>query len=52
MLTFKTYYIMKHILQIVATETGPSRQSASADVIVNLLDLNDNAPVFDRAEYR
>ena len=38
--------------QIVATETGPGRQSASADVIVNILDLNDNAPEFDRAEYR
>ena len=38
--------------QIIATETGPGRQSASADVIVNILDLNDNPPVFDRAEYR
>ena len=38
--------------QIIATETGPSRQSASADVIVNILDLNDNVPVFEKAEYR
>ena len=39
-------------LQIIATETGPGRQSTSADVIVNVLDINDNPPVFSQQEYR
>ena len=39
-------------LQIIATETGPGRQSTSADVIVNILDINDNPPVFSQQEYR
>ena len=38
--------------QIIATETGPTRQSTSADVIVNVLDINDNHPVFSQPEYR
>ena len=38
--------------KIVATETGPSRQSTLADVIVNIIDVNDNSPVFDQDEYR
>ena len=38
--------------QIIATETGPNKQSASADVIVNVLDLNDNVPIFDQDEYK
>ena len=39
-------------LQIIATETGPGRQSTSADVIVNVVDINDNPPVFSKQEYR
>ena len=46
--------VIKNLLsfQIIATETGPSKQSTSADVIVNVLDINDNPPVFSQQEYR
>ena len=39
------------ILQILATELGISQLSTSADVIVNLLDINDNRPDFSQSSY-
>ena len=41
-----------NVLQIVAKETGPVKLSVSADVIVNVIDINDNIPVFSKEEYR
>ena len=40
------------LLQIVARETGPNQLEASADVFVNVIDENDNIPVFSKEEYR
>ncbi len=37
--------------KIVAREVGSSELSASALVTVNLIDANDNAPVFDSKKY-
>ena len=39
------------LLQVIATELGVSKLSASADVIVNLLDINDNRPDFSQSSY-
>ena len=39
------------MLQVIATELGVSKLSASADVIVNLLDINDNRPDFSQSSY-
>ena len=38
-------------MQIIATELGVSKLSTSADVIVNLLDINDNRPDFSQSSY-
>ena len=42
---------MYFLLQVIATELGVSQLSASADVIVNLLDINDNRPDFSQSSY-
>ena len=38
-------------MQIIATELGVSKLSTSADIIVNLLDINDNRPDFSQSSY-
>ena len=38
--------------QVVAQEIGGARQSATANVVVNIVDINDNPPVFEKEEYR
>ena len=43
--------IIHLFLKVIATELGVSKLSASADVIVNLLDLNDNRPDFSQSSY-
>ena len=48
---FACLIIHVFLLQVIATELGVSKLSASADVIVNLLDLNDNRPDFSQSSY-
>ena len=43
--------IIHLFLKVIATELGVSKLSASADVIVNLLDINDNRPDFSQSSY-
>ena len=37
---------------MVATEMGDQGLTTTADIVVNVEDLNDNHPVFQREEYR
>ena len=48
---FACLIIHVFLLQVIATELGVSKLSASADVIVNLLDINDNRPDFSQSSY-
>lgn len=41
----------RHSLVIVATDDGEPPLSASLSVVVEVQDVNDNPPVFERAEY-
>jgi protocadherin-16/23 len=41
----------RHSLIIIATDTGEPQLSANLTVLVEVQDMNDNRPVFERAEY-
>lgn len=41
----------RHSLVIIATDTGEPQLSANLTVLVEVQDVNDNRPVFERAEY-
>jgi protocadherin-16/23 len=41
----------RHSLIIIATDTGEPQLSANLTVLVEVQDVNDNRPVFERAEY-
>uniref|UniRef100_A0A8C5PJX1 Cadherin domain-containing protein n=1 Tax=Leptobrachium leishanense TaxID=445787 RepID=A0A8C5PJX1_9ANUR len=42
----------EHILTLMATDGGEPRRSGSTQVIVIVLDINDNSPVFDQQQYK
>jgi protocadherin-16/23 len=41
----------RHSLVVIATDTGEPPLSANLTVLVEVQDVNDNRPVFERAEY-
>ena len=41
----------RHSLIVIATDTGEPALSANLTVLVEVQDVNDNRPVFERAEY-
>lgn len=41
----------RHSLVVLATDTGETPLSANLTVLVEVQDVNDNQPVFERAEY-
>uniref|UniRef100_A0A914UTL0 Uncharacterized protein n=1 Tax=Plectus sambesii TaxID=2011161 RepID=A0A914UTL0_9BILA len=41
----------RHVLKVTAYERGNAMRSASASVIVNVLDVQDHAPVFEKTSY-
>ncbi|XP_043925786.1 uncharacterized protein LOC122800403 [Protopterus annectens] len=41
-----------HYLSLIAADGGEPRRSGSVQIIVNVLDANDNSPVFDQAVYK
>ena len=46
-----TYFTSYSPFQVIATETANSSHVATATVILNLIDMNDNNPLFDQASY-
>ena len=40
-----------HQLTVIATDGGNPRMSSTAQVLVNIIDINDNAPVFSESRY-
>lgn len=49
-LDYETF--QRHNLIITATDTGNPPLSANLTVLVEVQDVNDNPPVFERAEYK
>nr|XP_033783590.1 protocadherin alpha-2-like [Geotrypetes seraphini] len=41
-----------HQLKLIAFDGGNPRKSSDLNILINVLDANDNAPVFDQAVYR
>ncbi|XP_014772442.1 cadherin-87A [Octopus bimaculoides] len=41
----------KYIMQVIAEDQGTPRLTGSTNVIINLEDINNKAPKFDRSEY-
>jgi hypothetical protein len=44
--------VPKHTLQLIASDIGQTVQTASSIVTIQLLDVNDNTPQFERTLYR
>lgn len=40
-----------HTLRLIAYDGGSPPRSGSLDILLNVLDVNDNSPVFERTTY-
>ncbi len=45
------FQVHHYVLTITATDAGPNPLTGTVTVYMNVLDINDNAPVFDPSSY-